>query len=272
MPQEILNNGETGLSFRNKLNSNFTELYTGSVAGPASSVADNVAAFANATGKLLADSGLSVAQIAAIIAEVIAARGNRTNLNDRVSVISNFASPNAGGIVVGNYYDGSFHGSSPSTSAGVANRIDLGIFYTSTPLRIDQIGVAISTGVAGALGRVVIYGANASGWPDAKLYESPTNLDFSATGYIFNSLDFTFQSGTIYWLGLLSSSTATYRTIPTGNLPNFGLSSSSGTSYFTVIRRTVAAFANPLPNNWGFLSNELVGNTAIPSIRFRAAA
>ena len=36
MTREVLNNGETGLSFRNKLNSNFTQLYAGSVALPVS--------------------------------------------------------------------------------------------------------------------------------------------------------------------------------------------------------------------------------------------
>lgn len=209
--------------------------------------------------------------MAALRGEVEAARGDRSQLGLRISTIANFASPNAGGIVTGNFYDNSFHGGGSATLAGVANRLDLAPFFTSVPLRIDQIGVAVSTAVAGALGRVCIYTANADGWPDELVFEGASNLDFSTTGYKAHSLDLRLDSGRIYWLGGLQSSTATLRTISTVSAVNLGLQSSSSTQYFTVVRRT-HTFADPLPASFGFVPSGLTANITPPSIRFRAAA
>ena len=119
----------------------------------------------------------------ALLSEIATARGSRSALGDRISVISNFASPNAGGVFTGKYYDNSFQGTASSTLAGVAGRIDLAPYYTSVPLTIDQIGVAVSTAVASAVGRVCIYSSDANGWPDSLLYYGSSDLDFSTTGY-----------------------------------------------------------------------------------------
>ena len=208
---------------------------------------------------------------AELLAELIDARGNRSSLDLRISTISNFASPNGGGVVIGQYYDNSFQGTAGVTLAGAANRIELAPYYTSTRLRIDQIGVAVSTQGAGVLGRVVIYGSDSDGWPNALLYEGDSDLDFGSTGYKSHTLDFTFDSGRQYWLGIRCSGIATIRAVNVSSAVNLGLSNSIASNYATLLRRTVT-FANPAPDPWVFTNSDRISNVGPPSIRFRAAA
>lgn len=203
--------------------------------------------------------------------EIIDARGDRSQLGLRIATISNFASPNAGGIIVGNYYDNAFQGTASSTLAGAANRFTLVPFYTSQRLRIDQLGVACSTAVASAQGKCVIYGSDADGWPDALLLEPSGNLDFGTTGYKSHSVDFTFDSGRQYWLGLRESSTATIRSLNLGSAVNLGVNGSNGSNYFSVIRRTLT-YANAAPDPFAFVAGDLVANITPISVRMRAAA
>jgi hypothetical protein len=207
----------------------------------------------------------------AIVSEIVEARGNRSSLNLRLSTISNFASPNAGGVIVGQYYDNAFQGTQSSTLAGAANRVDMAPFYTSQRLRIDQLGVAVATAVAGSLVRCFIYESDSTGWPNELLYEGGTDLSGAATGYVSHTLDFTFDSGRQYWLGVRHSSTATLRSINTSSAVNLGVNGGAGTQYFTILRRTLA-FATPLPANWNFVAGDRVANVTPYSIRMRAAA
>ena len=210
----------------------------------------------------------------ALRAEVEAARGSRSSLGLRISTISNFASPNAISFIVGNYYDGSFHAANPATLAGVANRLDLGPFYNSEPLRIDEIGVSVSTAVAGALARCCIYSAGADGLPLDKLFEGASDLDLSTTGFKAHSIDFTFDNARTYWLGVLQSGTATLRAIPTTNAVNFGGGGGGGGNfqqYASVVRYT-QTYASALPSSLGSSGRTFAANTAAPSIRMRAAA
>jgi hypothetical protein len=202
--------------------------------------------------------------------EVIAARGDRSALGLRLSTISNFASPNAGGVLGGFFYEQAFHGNSNTTLALAANRADMSPFYTSVPLTIDQIGVLVSTAVASSLARVFIYGSNSEGWPDNLLYESASDLDCGTTGYKFLNPAFTFDSGRQYWLGVKSSSNQTVRAINLGNAVNLGITSSTGTTYGTIIRRTLT-FADPMPSSWAFTSTDVISGVAPPAIRMRAA-
>lgn len=205
----------------------------------------------------------------AITNEVIAARGPRATLGDRIDVISNFTSPNAGGYVVGNYYDNSFHAASATTIAGVADTVELVPFYTSQSLPIDQLGVAVATAVAGSLLRCVIYGSNSQGWPDQLLYSGGTDLSGAINTYVSHSLSFSFQSATQYWLGVHWSSTTTIRAINSSSAVTLGISASTSINYFSKIRRTIP-FATGSPQAWGFQASDL--STGAPvSVRFRAA-
>ena len=205
-----------------------------------------------------------------VVGDVIDAnvRGGAANLNARLGTISNFASPNAGGVIPGQFYDNSFQGTASALLSGAANRIDLAPYYTSQTFDIDQIGVSVSSAVAASTVKIVIYSADANGWPDIVLYES-SPIDTSIINYRFEALTFTFNSGVQYWVGVRSSSTASMRTINPSSAVNLGLTSSSATSYATILRRTLT-YATAATSPWVFVNSDRVANISPPSIRFRA--
>jgi hypothetical protein len=209
--------------------------------------------------------------LALLAAEIAVARGDRSALGLRLATISNFASPNAGGIVVGQYYDNAFQGTNSSTLAGGTNRVELAPWYTSQPLRIDRIGVGVSTGGAGVIGRCFVYESGSDGWPDQLLWEAPDDLSLAANVFVEHEIDLTFDAGRQYWLGVRRSGSATIRAVNTGSAVNLGLNGANGTSYFTILRRTLA-MTTPLPTSWGFTPSDLAAGAAPPSIRMRAAA
>ena len=206
----------------------------------------------------------------ALKAEVESARGDRSDLNRRISTISNFASPNAGGIVVGSYCDNAFHGAVNTTLIGAANRLDLAPFYTSQPLRIDQIGTLVSTAATGTELKLVLYGSTDEGWPDDLLFES-LPVSAATTGYKFEGLDFTFDSGRQYWLGVRHSGAPTLRGLNLSTAVNLGCASATAHTYFTLLRRTVP-FEDPAPDPWNFQPSERVANVSPPAIKMRTAA
>jgi len=144
-------------------------------------------------------------------------------------------------------------------------------YFTSIAYDADQIGVAVSTAIAGALGRIVIYGVGSLGMPDVKLFEGSSDFIMSATGYQHHDISanpFTFQSGTMYWLGLITSSTATIRAVLTSSCVNLGLPSNVAANYATTLLR-VLPFADPLPDPWVFVDTDYALGNSI-SIRMRA--
>ncbi|MBN8533822.1 MAG: hypothetical protein J0L51_06995 [Rhizobiales bacterium] len=209
-------------------------------------------------------------QDTALVDEISTARAGRANLNERLTGISNIAGPGAGGRVVGNFYDNAFQASAATTVAGVANRIEIAPFFVNQPCRFDQIGVSVSTAVAGAAGKVLIYDSGANNWPDTLAFGSE-DLDLSTAGYKFSSVDITFDEGRLYWVGFHHSSTAGIRAVPVASLVNIGVNGSGGANYMSIIRRT-AAFADAPPDPWVFAGSELTANASAPSIRMRAAA
>lgn len=209
--------------------------------------------------------------VAALEAEIAAARGDRTALDLRIGTISNFASPNAGAVVVGSYYDNAFHALNTVTLVGAANRVEMVPFYTSQRMRIDEIGVSLTVAAAGAFGRCFIYGSDATGWPYDLLFEGASDLEFDTTGFKAHSLDFTFDSGRQYWLGFRNSGSGTIRALNLGSSVNLGLNAATGNNYLNVIRNSIA-FADPLPAIWSFVETERFVSGSVPSIRMRAAA
>lgn len=205
-------------------------------------------------------------------AELVAGRLGRASLSDlnRASLVmscGHFVKPS-----IGRYAENRFNANSTSTLVGVANRIDLVPWMVPYTYDIDQFGVEVSTLIASALGKVVIYSADAEGKPDALLYESG-NLDFGSTGYKFANPGITLQAGTLYWFGIRESSTATLRRFGGADAIVIGRSSGAGTqtTSFTMIRRTVT-FANPAPDPWVHNNSEYVANVAIPTFRWRASS
>ena len=194
-------------------------------------------------------------------------RGGADSTADRLNIISNFASPNAGGIVPGRFYDNSFHGQL-STMSVANNRIELAPYYTSATFPIDQIGFAVSTAQPTSSVRALIYRAGPDNWPDALMLETG-DIDTTATGYKFEAVNFTFLSGVQYWVGFHSIGGATVRAINTTVTVNLGLTSAVGTAYCSVIRKTVT-YASGAPSPWVFNGTDLI-NGSVASVRFRAA-
>jgi hypothetical protein len=191
------------------------------------------------------------------------------DLTARVGVISNFASPNAGGIVIGQIYDNSFQGTSAATVVGVANRIELAPYYTSSAFTADRLGVRVTMVTAGGLGRILVYGSSADGWPDALLFQGSVDLDMGGTtGFRFHEEDFVFERGKQYWVGIHTNSVARYSGIATSSAVNLGLTSPDSTSYATVLRRTLA-FASGAPSSWAYVNADRASNASPPSIRLR---
>jgi hypothetical protein len=191
-----------------------------------------------------------------------------TTLTNRVNTISNFASPNAGGVVSGQYYDNSFQGSASGTLIGAANRIDLAPYYTSVDLPIDRIGCRVSTAVAASLFKIVIYNSGSDGWPDTLAYESG-DLSGATAAFAQATLSFTFLKGAQYWVGVRHSSTCTLRTVAVASAVNLGLTSNAASNYATILRRTLT-YATPATSPWNFVNADRVANITPPSIRFRA--
>lgn len=243
---------------------------SGDVVGPASATNDALAAFDGITGKLLKSGAITLAQAVALRDEVITARGDRATLGLRINAIADISSPNAGGVVIGRYYDQALQASNGATSAGAANRVEMSPYITSQRLRIDEIGVAVSTAVAGSLMKCFIYASGASGWPDELVYEATTDLSGDATVFAAHTVDFTFDNGRKYWIGVRHSSTATLRAIINNSMANLGAVSANGSTYNTMLRDTLA-YATPLPASWTFAEAQLAAGSPT-SIRMRAAA
>lgn len=215
----------------------------------------------------------SIALVPNVRQEVIDARGSRSSLNLRISTISNYASPNAGGVIVGDYYDTSFHAANTGTVAQLANRLQMSPFFCSTPFSIDQLGIAITTaGTAGTLARCCIYSSNGDFFPDALEYSGALELDVSTTGYKAHTLSFTFESGRAYWIGVNGSGSFTMRGMPSTSCVNFGMTNPDSATYRKGIQRTSVSSGSALPDPFTFTSADLndIG-TAIPTFRMRAA-
>lgn len=191
-----------------------------------------------------------------------------SSVSRRLDAIDSLNCPHLG-VISGQYHDNSFHGNAPATLIGVANRIQLAPYSPPRNFSIDRIGCGVSTGVAGALFRVVVYASGADGWPSTLLYESGDLSGATAT-FVEATMSLAFSAGLIYWVGVRHSSTCTLRTIALASAINLGLLSNNATAYATVLQRTVA-FASAAPSPWNFVNADRVAGVTPPSIRMRAA-
>lgn len=80
----------------------------------------------------------------------------------------------------------------------------------------------------------------------------------------------TFTAGTIYWVGVRHSSTATLRAIPIASCLPLGLLSNTATNPVTVLRRTLT-YATAATTPWVFTNTDRVAAVNPTSIRMRIA-
>lgn len=167
--------------------------------------------------------------------------------------------------ISGKYYDTSIGGSGAASLSLSTNGVWLSPYYATVGFSVDRFGV-FSTSI-GSQVKFCIYSSNEDSWPDTLEFESSA-MNINYTGFISLAADFTFLESTQYWVGLRSSGSGSVYSIPTSNLPNFGLTGPSNITYSTLINR-VLTFSQALPENWGFSSTELISSN-VPSVRMRA--
>lgn len=200
--------------------------------------------------------------------------GRRTDTSDIVTQdqlqpLRNMSSATTAGVFSGTYYDNSFSAGAPVTIAGVADVMEVYPYFAGFNFTIDRIGVNVSTGVASAQAKVVIYSTMVTtGAPNALLYESAA-LDCSTTGTKEVAASLTFSAGIQYWIGIRHSSTATLRAIPLTNAKCLGLGLSTSTAYMTALRTTLA-FATAASSTWPSVSSAQLVSTTPVSVRMRA--
>jgi hypothetical protein len=157
-----------------------------------------------------------------------------------------------------------------TVQAQAAGRAVLSPFLSSHDVTIDQVGVSVSTAVAGALFKVVIYAADADGRPTTVLAESGTLDAASAvTRTIALGSSVTLTRGTLYWIGIRSSSTAALRCLNVGASPQLTASTAATPVGTITIIRTGEVFADPA-SAWTFANSQL-SNALAPLVLMRVA-
>lgn len=160
-------------------------------------------------------------------------------------------------------------GTASSTIAGAANRLSLSVFYTPRPISVDTFAVNVTTGVASANVRVLIYSSSPStGIPVTKLYESGNLSAATSATYPSEAASFRFAANTLYWVGVHHSSTATVRGMAIASCLPIGLASGTGTTENTELR-TTPTFGSALAT---YSYSSANGTSAItPLVYFRVA-
>ena len=116
----------------------------------------------------------------------------------------------------GEFIGNSLNATGLTTQAQSANRTVIAPYVPAYDVTIDQIGASVSTFIASALFKFVIYAADASGRPSTVLRETGT-IDAGSNGTKFVAVtSITLTAGTTYWIGVRSSSNATLRCLNVG--------------------------------------------------------
>ncbi len=145
-------------------------------------------------------------------------------------------------------------GGATTTLAGAAARVDLFPFIARSDSAIDRLAVNVTTAVAAALCKIVVYAADANGRPATLIVES-ADLDCATVGIKTASVALTLRQGITYWLGVRHSSTATLSAWALGATPDINGGAPS-TAARKVLRRTVT-YATAAPSPWVFSAAEI---------------
>jgi hypothetical protein len=150
-------------------------------------------------------------------------------------------------------------GNSTATQAGASGRLDLFPYMARADVAIDALIVNVTTLIAGALGRIVAYAADANGRPDQLILES-ADLDFGSTGNKTATVALTLRQGVTTWFGIRHSGAAVLSAWQPTATPDLN-GGSPATQARKVLRRSLA-FATPAPSSWGYLASELSNGSA----------
>lgn len=147
--------------------------------------------------------------------------------------------------------------------AGVAGRMMLLPVWVGG--NIEEVGIEVTTPLAGSFARIVIYGVDVANLPGARLYQS-ANLDCATAGYKSAAPALTLPIGW-YWFGVHYSATQSLRGVAVGASMSIGQSTSAQTTINTCIQRTVTF--GSAPATWtGTTASEVV-SAIVPLIKWR---
>jgi hypothetical protein len=184
----------------------------------------------------------------------------RARLNGATRILAHddvaFAQPGTGDHLTTSMGSGTTTG----TAAGVVGRFDIFPFVPRGDFTADLIAVNVSTAVAAAQGKLVIYGSNALGQPTNLIFESAA-LDFSTTGFKSAAINVAFRKGQVFWMGIRHSSTASTTTFAASATPD--LTTSDLTVQLRKVLRRTLAFATAAPDPWGYLSTQTANGSAV---------
>lgn len=181
----------------------------------------------------------------------------------------------AGGVLPGLFYDQSF-GCTAASTVNPRVTMDAVPFMVPRDLKIDQLGVTVTTAQANSKVRLAIYAAGTDGWPGALLLDTGV-IATTATGYAFATVNFTFTAGKEYWLSIKATTPGTMPTIrgiAAAATRSMGITGATSVGYLNIVGTTAvggadAAFADPFP---AMQTGFAVSVSAQPSFRMRAAA
>jgi hypothetical protein len=161
----------------------------------------------------------------------------------------------------------------PAVLAGASGRGDLSPWLCTRTITPAALGLQVTTGVASAQVRILVYAADADGWPTTLLWDSGALDAATSNTYRESAASVpTFAKGVLYWLGVLSSSTAATRRVALGAAVQIGGIGATATTatYGSVVRRTGLTFAAP-PDPWGFAATQITNGVVPPQILARFA-
>ena len=144
-------------------------------------------------------------------------------------------------------------GAATGVLAGAAGRIDLFPFIPRDDITIDRLSVNVTTLIAAALGKIVLYAADPTGRPASLILETG-DLDFSTVGLKEATVAQTLRRGITYWIGIRHSSTAILSAWASTATPDLN-GGAPVTTARKVLRRTLA-YATAAPGTWGYLASE----------------
>jgi hypothetical protein len=156
-------------------------------------------------------------------------------------------------FISGNWYDTSINASAKTTLAGIADTLQVAPFFPPSTFTIDTWAINCTTAVNPSLARIVVYSADGANKNPGSLLASSGDLVCSTTGVKSASVSLTFNAGTLYWIGVHTSSTQTLRAIAVSALLSLSIPNTLGTGSNTVYRAT-ATYGLGAPNPIGTLT------------------
>jgi hypothetical protein len=156
--------------------------------------------------------------------------------------------------------------------SGVNNRVCLIPFIAPFTFTSDRILCYCGTGVASAAAKILVYASDSNGRPTTKLLET-ANLDCSTQGEKNEAYSQQFVKGTLYYLGLWTTGTASFTAVTNANCMDLSHTFSAGISITKVFRRTksYSASANQADSPWAWNGAEASAESNIPVIWLRIA-